>query len=209
MKKIFMLFAAALLLSTTSVLPQDESVFIRYPAINNDGTKIAFSFQGDIWTMDLNGGQPVRLTVHEAHESFPKFSPDGKTIAFSSDRFGNNDIYVMPANGGIPKRLTYLSVNDNIGGWTNNGKILFETFRTYNQIEWESEIYQVSSDGGTPERLFGAFGSMPSASPDGRFIAYAHGYCRITREEYTGPANREIWLFDTKANTYSKLTTSA
>ncbi|OGU56167.1 MAG: peptidase S41 [Ignavibacteria bacterium RBG_13_36_8] len=208
MKKIFMLFAAALLLSTTSVLPQDESVFIRYPAINNDGTKIAFSFQGDIWTMDLNGGQPVRLTVHEAHESFPKFSPDGKTIAFSSDRFGNNDIYVMPANGGIPKRLTYLSVNDNIGGWTNNGKILFETFRTYNQIEWESEIYQVSSDGGTPERLFDAFGSMPSASPDGRFIAYAHGYCRITREEYTGPANREIWLFDTKANTYSKLTTS-
>lgn len=85
-----------------------DNYLLRYPAINNDGSKIAFSYQGDIWTVDSKGGNALRLTVHEAYDAMPRFSYDGKKIAFQSDRYGNNDIFVMPSEGGLPIRLTYL-----------------------------------------------------------------------------------------------------
>ena len=90
---------------------QDHSPFVRYPAINNDGTQIAFSYQGDIWTMNLNDDLPRRLTVHPGFESMPQFSPDAKTLAFQGNRFGNIDIFTIPVVGGNPKRLTYHSAN--------------------------------------------------------------------------------------------------
>src|SRR5688572_32389032 len=72
-----------------------QSLLLRHPAINNNGSLVAFSFQGDIWTVPSTGGRATRLTIHEAYESNPVFSPDGKQIAFSGARFGNNDVFVM------------------------------------------------------------------------------------------------------------------
>src|SRR3982751_3351099 len=111
-----------------------QPLVLRQPAINNDGSLVAFSFQGDIWTVPAAGGKATRLTIHEAYEASPVFSPDGKQIAFSGARFGNNDIFVMPTGGGMPKRLTYHSAGDIISSWTQPDKIMFSTSREFKQI---------------------------------------------------------------------------
>ena len=179
---------------------------VRYPSLSPDAQQVAFSFQGDLWVMDLPEGTPRRLTVHEAYESHPRWSRDGKHIAFSSDRYSHNDIFVIPAEGGISKRLTYHSTNDNVGGWTPDKRILFETARAYRAVEWDREIHSVSTEGETPVRAMNAMGYMPAASPSGRFVAFVRGACRVSREDYDGPANKDIWLFDTQDEKYVQLT---
>ena len=201
-KGILLLF----LFSISTVSFAKEDLLIRFPSINNNGTQIAFSYQGDIWTVPSAGGKATRLTIHESYEANPEYSPDGKEIAFSGARYGNNDIFVIPADGGTPKRLTYHSAIDNISSWTGDGNILFSTNREFNQIERPFEIYSISSKGGTEQRIMDAVGFEPVQSPDGRFIAFVRGDINpIFREAYRGPSNRDIWLFDTKTKEYSKL----
>ncbi|GHN02437.1 tricorn protease [Cytophagales bacterium WSM2-2] len=179
---------------------------LRYPSINNDGTLVAFSFQGDIWTVPATGGNAIRLTVHDGYESNPIFSPDGKSIAFSGARYGNNDIFIIPAEGGVPKRLTYHSANDLVSSWTADGDLLFSTSREFSQIERPQEVYSISSKGGTESRLLDAVGYDPTQSPDSRFIALTRGDINpIFREAYKGSSNRDIWLYDKTGKTFSKL----
>ncbi|MCX7875156.1 MAG: S41 family peptidase [Melioribacteraceae bacterium] len=202
MKKYFLL----LIITFITVSNAQNDLLLRFPSLNNNGSLITFSYQGDIWTVPSTGGKATRLTIHEAYEAYPKFSPDGKQIAFSGNRYGNNDIFVLPTEGGTPKRLTYHSAQDNISSWTNDNDILFSTNREFNQIERPSEVYSISSNGGTEFRILDAVGFEPVASPDGRFIAFVRGDINpVFREEYRGPSNRDIWLFDTKTKTYSKL----
>jgi len=203
MKKLYVIITTIILISTNNA---QDNLLLRFPSINNDGSKIAFSFQGDIWTVPSSGGKATRLTIHEAYEAYPKFSPDGKQIAFSGNRYGNNDIFVMSSEGGMPKRLTYNSATDNISSWTSEGNILFSTSREFNQIERPSEVYAISSKGGTEWRALDAVGFDPAASPDGRFLAFVRGDINpIYRESYRGPSNRDIWLYDIKNKSYSKL----
>ncbi|TNE70440.1 PDZ domain-containing protein [bacterium] len=177
----------------------------RTPDISPDGKTIAFSYQGDIWTISANGGTANRLTIHEAYEGYPKFSPDGKNIAFSGDRFGNDDIYVIPVEGGLPKRLTFHSSPDMVSSWKGKD-IVFSTAREYRQIERPLEVYEISSKGGTESRVLDAVGFDPIYSPSGRFLAFVRGDINpVFREDYKGPSNREIWIYDTKNKTYSKL----
>ncbi|MBS1607015.1 MAG: PD40 domain-containing protein, partial [Bacteroidetes bacterium] len=100
------------LLILTISLHAQQPLLLRQPAINRDGTLVAFSFQGDIWTVPATGGRATRLTIHEGYEGHPVFSPDGKQIAFSGARYGNNDIFVIPTEGGTPRRLTFQSGED-------------------------------------------------------------------------------------------------
>ncbi|MDP3583282.1 MAG: S41 family peptidase [Ignavibacteria bacterium] len=203
MRKVFYVLLA---ISITTTLFAQENLLLRFPALNNNGSLIAFSFQGDIWTVPVAGGKATRLTIHEAYEAYPKFSLDGKQIAFSGARYGNNDLFVIQTDGGTPKRLTYHSAVDNISNWSNDGNILFSTNREFNQIERPMEIYSISSKGGTEWRVLDAVGFEPIASPDGRFIAFVRGDINpVFREAYRGPSNRDIWLFDTKTKKYSKL----
>ena len=186
---------------------QDNNVTLaRYPSLNPNGDKIAFSYQGDIWTVNIDGTNPKRLTVHRAYDFVPHWNSDGSFIAFSSNRFGNSDVYVIPANGGESKRLTYHSANDIVTDWNPKIGILFSTVRNYRQIEWDSEIHAVKKSGGTPKRILDALGSMATVSPDGRFIAFVRGSCRITREQYRGPANKDVWLFDMENSSYIRVT---
>ncbi len=202
-KVIFFLFSIIYSISSGA---QTQSVFARFPAISPDGKQIAFSYQGDIWVSSIEGEQIHRITIHQAYESNPKWSPDGKQIAFSSNRFGNNDIFVINAAGGTPKRITYHSSNDDLTDWTRSGALLFETNRNFKQVERDAEIQFVSSEGGTPVRLLDAFGTEAVMSPNGKLIAFVRGSCRISRENYTGSANRDIWLYNTENKTFTQLT---
>ena len=110
MKKI--LFSLFLLLAT---LTMAEVKVLRHPSYHNG--KVAFSYLGDIWTANEDGSNLQRLTVHKARDVYPRFSPDGKWIAFSSNRFGNYDVFVIPAEGGSPRQLTFHSAGDTVVGW--------------------------------------------------------------------------------------------
>ncbi len=193
-------------LAANSLSFGQSNLLLRHPAINNDGSLIAFSYQGDIWSVPSSGGRPARLTIHEAYESNPVFSPDGRSIAFSGSRYGNADIFTIPVDGGTPKRLTYHSASDSIASWTRAGQIIFTTNREFRQIEGQPEMYGIKPSGGTEQRITDVLGYEPTASPNGRFIAFVRGQSNpVFREDYRGAANREIWLFDTKNNSYSKL----
>ena len=192
------------LILTSFVFAQD-SPFVFNPSLNSDGSKLAFSYQGDIWASDVDGNNAVRLTIHEAYEGNPQWSPDDSKIAFSSDRYGNNDIFVIPSPGGTSKRLTYHSTGDALSDWSSSNDLIFTSGREFRQIEWNSEIQAVSANGGTEKRILNAVGDMAVKSPDGKFIAYVRGY-RPTREAYTGSANYDVWIFNTENETHTKVT---
>ena len=204
MKKTIL--TAVFLACSSIFLQAQNNLLLRQPAINKDGSVVAFSYQGDIWTVPSSGGKASRLTIHEAYEGNPVFSPDGTQIAFSGARFGNNDIFVMPTEGGMPKRLTFHSGSDNISSWTQAEKIVFSTNREFKQIERPNEAYAISPKGGTEYRILDAVGFDPTYSPDGRYIAFVRGDINpIARQGYKGSSNRDLWLYDTQNKTFQKL----
>lgn len=204
MKKHFLLTGLTCLFVLMAY--SQEKLLLRHPSINKNGSLISFSYQGDIWTVPAIGGRATRLTIHEAYESNPIFSPDDKTIAFSGSRFGNNDIFTIPVEGGTAKRLTYHSAADNISSWTIDGSIIFNTSREFRQIERDPEMFAISAKGGTEQRISDILGFEPVTSPDGKFIAFTRGGSNpVAREDYTGSSDREIWIMNTKTKSYNKL----
>src|SRR2546429_5641690 len=94
------------LLGSSAINGQEPIRLARTPALSPDGKTVAFSYLGDLWTVDAKGGVAHHLTMHEKHDYNPVFSPDGQWIAFSSNRHGQYDVFVIPVKGGRPKRLT-------------------------------------------------------------------------------------------------------
>ena len=154
-----MVLACGLMLATTA--KADEARLLRFPATN--GTDIVFSYAGDLFTAPLAGGEAKRLTSHIGYEMFAKYSPDGKTIAFTGEYDGNREVYIIPATGGEPVRLTYTSTNsrDDLGdrmgpnnivmGWTVDGKSIIYRNRTGDGFP--GKLWKVSVNGGMPEEL--------------------------------------------------------
>src|SRR5205814_7474646 len=95
--------AIFVLLVGAAVQAQEPIRFARSPDISPDGKTVAFSYLGDIWTVDINGGEATHLTMHEKHDFNPVFSPDGQWIAFSSNRHGQYDVFVVDVKGGRPQ----------------------------------------------------------------------------------------------------------
>lgn len=206
MKKFYLILGFIFWALIPDIRAQAPQPFARFPSVSPDGSAIAFSYQGDIWTIPTRGGRAIRLTVHEAYESNPQWSPDGQQIAFTSDRHGNDDLFVMDADGSNIRQLTYHSASDELTGWMPDNRLLFTTRRLYNQVEWAPEIHTISAKGGTPTRFFDSFGYMAAASPDGRYLVFVRGYNRKYRIGYRGPANKDLWIYDTQAGTYRQLT---
>ncbi|HUX06998.1 MAG TPA: S41 family peptidase [Acidobacteriota bacterium] len=199
--------AFLVLLAGLAVAQEDFAKLPRYPAPSPDGKIIAFSYQGDIWTVPVEGGRAMRLTVHEAYDYAPVWSPDGSEIAFSSDRYGNDDIYVIPSAGGAAERLTYMSAGDTACGWTpDGGAVIFASNR-----DWSSHrvpvLYSVPRGGGTPSVLMPEYGNEGAVSPDGKWLAYTNGYRNYWwRRNYRGAGNNDIWIWNREAGEYKQLT---
>lgn len=103
---------ASVLLAAGAAQAQDGPLWMRYPAISPDGKTIAFTYCGDIFTVPADGGRATQLTTHPAHDTRPVWSPDGRQIAFASDRNGGFDVFIMSRYGGAPTRLTTHSANE-------------------------------------------------------------------------------------------------
>src|SRR5438270_2617290 len=101
---------------------QEPIRFARTPDISPDGKLVTFSYLGDVWVVEAIGGVARPVTMHTAHDVYPAFSPDGRSLAFSSNRHGSYDVFVVPVAGGQPKRLTSASATDIPLGWTPAGK---------------------------------------------------------------------------------------
>ena len=132
------------------------------------------------------------------------------TIEFkhTKNRKGANNVFTISKNGGVPKQLTYYPTADIPYDWTASNNIVFATTRVLKGPEWDEQIYHVNSNGGTPQRFITDLGSMATVSPDGNLVAYVKGACRISREDYTGSAQRDVWIYNIKNGSYFQLTSS-
>ena len=183
-----------------------QTALVRNPSLSPTGSELAFSYQGDIWVYNLNTKASKRITIHEAYERNPIWSPDGKYIAFASNRKGSDNVFVVSKDGGTPKQMTYYPAGETPYDWTKDNNILFSTSRVMKGPPRDTQTYHVNLKGGTPQRTFTALGSMATMSPDGKFIAYVKGYCRLSREDYSGAAQRDIWLYNTQTKAYTQIT---
>ena len=160
MRARILFFAAAITLlssiGSVDVAALPETRLIRFPDIWHD--QVVFVYAEDLWVSSTKGGPARRLTAHPGGELFPKFSPDGKWIAFTGEYDGNADVFVVPAAGGDPKRLTYHPGGDMVLGWSPDGRILFRSSRASDLPDY-SRLFLISPQGGVPELL-----SVPRAS---------------------------------------------
>lgn len=183
-----------------------QTSLLRYPSLSPNGGNLAFTYQGDIWVMNMDTQIPIRITIHEAYDSYATWSPDGEQIAFSSNRYGSEDVFVINADGSGLKRLTFHPSNDKVTSWNHKDRIVFETRRITAQVERDQEIFYISPNGGEAYKLMDALGSNAIESPDGSQIAFVRGSCRITRQAYKGSANRDLWIYNKKEQSYHQIT---
>ncbi|MEN8153503.1 MAG: S41 family peptidase [Acidobacteriota bacterium] len=131
----------------------DNVFFTKTPAISPDGEKVVFNYESDLWIVSSKGGTAYRLTAMEGEETSPRFSPDGKWIAFSGSRAGNNNVYLIPVNGGEIKQLTFHDSQDNVDSWSWDSSYIYFTSSRYNNFT----SFKVNINGGTPVRIFDNF----------------------------------------------------
>ena len=168
--------------------------------------KIAFTYMGDIWTANDDGSNPTRLTVNTAVDIYPRFSPDGKWIAFTSNRFGNNDVFVMSATGGTPKQLTFYSGGDDVVGWSRDGQqVLFRSAHGDGAFPNVATLYQVPVAGGPEKPLPVDWGFYGDFSPDGKEVVFNRHPAVWTRKHYRGSYAADIWVGDLAQKTYRQL----
>ena len=209
MKKL--LIICALLSSLgTGLLRADEGRLLRFPTTN--GTDVVFSFAGDLYKAPLAGGEAVRLTSHVGYEMFARFSPDGRTIAFTGQYDGNTEVYSIPAAGGAPVRLTYTATNarDDLGdrmgpnnivmGWNPDGKTVI--YRNRIGSGFEGKLWTVPATGGMSTVIPLPEGGFCCYSPDGKKLAYNRTMREFrTWKYYKGGQADDIWIYDGKSVT--------
>ncbi|HKI34837.1 MAG TPA: S41 family peptidase [Gemmataceae bacterium] len=202
------LLAAAVLLLTATLLHAQEPIkFARSPDISPDGKLIAFSYLGDVWVVETIGGVARPVTMHEAHDTYPVFSPDGRYIAFSSNRHGSYDVFVVATQGGKPRRLTFDSAADDVNGWSPDGKNILFTSTRSTGFPASRELYTVPFEGGRQQRVSVNEGRDGVFSPKGDQVAYVRGAGTWYRKGYRGSSNDDVWISNADGSNNRRLTT--
>jgi len=183
----------------------EECRLLRQPDIEKD--KIVFAYAGDLWLVARSGGVASRLTTHEGVERFPKFSPDGQTIAFTAEYDGNVDAFDIPVTGGEPRRLTWHPDQDVVAEWYPDGKSILLRSNRSSSIQRYTKFFKVPAGGGFEEELPLPTAGYATLSADGGEIAYvAPSYDNRTWKRYRGGNAPNIWLYDFKKNTAENIT---
>ncbi|MBR4978209.1 MAG: PD40 domain-containing protein, partial [Bacteroidales bacterium] len=203
MKRIYLLLTVLFALSASA----ENVSWLRYPSISPDGKNVAFSYKGDIYVVDSEGGQARQITSNSSYDYSPVWSPDGKTIAFASDRYGNFDIYKVSFSGGVPVRLTTHSAKDTPWTFTPDGKNILFSSRIQDPASSAlfpkstmTELYSVSVDGGRPVQILAT--PAEEVSFAGKSDVFLYQDCKggenIWRKHHTSSITRDLWMYDGK-----------
>jgi tricorn protease len=205
----------SVLFIASAFLQAEETRLLRFP--NSSKTDIAFTHAGDIYVVPINGGVARKVTTAKGDEMFPRFSADGKTIAFSAEYDGNREIYTMPFQGGEAKRLTFSmdhsGLSERMGPdkiimqWLeNDSKILYNS-RAVSWHAWVRQLFVIDKNGGIPEQLPVPRTGFATLSPDGNKIAYNRIFREFrTWKRYRGGQADDIWIYDLKSKQLENIT---
>ena len=196
---------AILLLLTAAIAATAQTRLLRQPTYHQG--RLVVSYQGDLWMSNENSaGAPRRLTNHKGREIMPRFSPDGKWIAFSSNRFGNYDVFVVAAEGGEPKQLTFHTGVDTVVGWSRDSQhVLFSATRGDGAFPSITNLYEVPAAGGMERMIPSDWGTYASYSPDGKKLAVTRHNPAWWRKHYRGSAAGDLWLMDAASGKFTSL----
>ena len=218
----FCLFASSLLpfVSASAQKLPDTTRLLRFPATN--GRQIVFCYAGQLYTIAKEGGVARRLTSGPGYTSFPRFSPDGAQLAYTSQYDGNTEVYVMPADGAAPKRLTTTAtlgrddVSDRMGPnnivmtWENTKPLVVFRSRMKSFNSFIGDLYTVGMDAELPKQLPVPRGGFMSFSPDDSKMAFNRVFREFrTWKHYRGGMADDVWIYDFKTGTTENLTNDA
>lgn len=175
----------------------DELRLVTNPALSPDGSTLAFAWGGDLWTVPSTGGAARPITRSPARDREPKFSPDGKQIAFTSDRSGSWQAYVMPSEGGSPRQITFHTAGQSLEGWFPDGKSLLTHANRDHFWRQGDRFFRINLDQREAEHLlFDAAGDDGDLSPDGKKLLFTREGEAWWRKGYHGSQASQVWLFD-------------
>ncbi len=217
MKKWISIFIVLLFAVPLCVSAQEEARLLRFPALHGD--QLVFSYAGDLYSTSVTGGMARKLTTHNGYEMFPKFSPDGKEIAFTAQYDGNTEVFLIPASGGEPKRLTYTATlgRDDIGdrmgpnnivmAWSPDGKEIVYRSRKQSFNDFRGQLFTVSPEGGLSSEIPLSDGGFCSFSPDGSKLAFNWVFREFrTWKYYRGGMADDIRIYDFKTGKVEQIT---
>lgn len=203
-----------LLLSGLATAACAAPLWMRYPAISPDGSRIAFAYMGDLYVVDAAGGEARRLTTDAAYDYNPVWSPDGKQVAYASDRYGNFDLFTIPAEGGRPQRLTTHSSAEVPSAFSPDGKQIYFTASINDPARSAlfpssamSELYAVPTGGGRPVQVLATPAEAVAPLPGGGFLYHdAKGFENAWRKHHTSSITRDVWRYDAATGRHTRLT---
>lgn len=194
-----------------AAVPAQAPRWLRDVAISPDGSTVAFTYKGDIFTVPVKGGKATQITSNPAYESVPVWSPDGKRIAFRSNREGSDDIFIVDAAGGTPVRITTATTHETPLAFADADHLLFTASmapsRQTSRGPWLSQTYilDISQPGMRPELYLSVPMTAASVDSKGRMLYQDRkGYENLYRKHERSSGTADIWIID--GGKFTKLT---
>ncbi len=177
---------------------------MRFPDVSAES--IVFVYGDDLWLAPRTGGVASPLASPKGEESLPRFSPDGKTIAFVGNYDGNEDIYTISVTGGPAKRITYHPAGEALCDWTPDGKLIYAS-NAFTGLSRQTQLFVQALDAPLPQTLPVPYGSNGAINDDGTWLAYTpHSRDYRTWKRYRGGMASDVWLFNLKTNESRQIT---